>query len=211
MTTKTAERSRPTDLELMLYADGELEGERLAAVEARLAQDPGTRNKLLGLGAVGGLLREQALTSTASADDLADRIMASIEAEPARVAPRLPSNVVPMAGRARRLVTHRLINSNPRAGLLAVAAVAVAAAAGLLFWGRTVPPADSPVAGLEAPAPLTVQAPLEPEGDVRHGVEVAAVDFGARTGAVFYVPTGLSASSTTTVVWLSDDALGGNE
>jgi hypothetical protein len=44
--------------------------------------------------------------------------------------------------------------------------------------------------------------------DVEHGVEVAAVDFGTRMGAVFYVPSGTSASSTTTVVWLSDDSSG---
>jgi len=48
-TTKTSQASRPTDLELMLYADGELEGERLAAIEAHLAQDEAARHKLLDL------------------------------------------------------------------------------------------------------------------------------------------------------------------
>lgn len=161
---------------------------------------------------VSGLLREHALelaATSSSADTLVDGIMASIEAEPAQVAPRQPSNVVSLAGRTRRPA-----RSNPRGGLLAVAALAVAAAAGLLFWGRTVtPPVGGLVAGAgrDAPTVLTVQAPLEPEGDVQHGVEVAAVDFGARTGTVFYVPTGLAASSTTTVVWLSDDSSGGDE
>jgi hypothetical protein len=48
------------------------------------------------------------------------------------------------------------------------------------------------------------------EADDEHGVEVAAVDFGARIGSIFYVPTGLAASNaTTTVVWLNDEAAGG--
>jgi hypothetical protein len=49
------------------------------------------------------------------------------------------------------------------------------------------------------------------EADVEHGVEVAAIDFGSTTGAVLYVPDGTSPSSTTTVVWLSDNEPDGED
>lgn len=92
-----------------------------------------------------------------------------------------------------------------------IAAAVVAAAAAVLLWIDPPAPADcGAVAQLTVPQPVT-SAPSAPEADVEHGVEVAAVDFGARMGAVFYVPTGTSASSTTTVVWLSDDSAGENQ
>jgi hypothetical protein len=61
------------------------------------------------------------------------------------------------------------------------------------------------------PAPVKAAEPTpSPDADDEHGVEVAAVDFGARMGTIFYVPTGAAASNaTTTVVWLNDDAAGG--
>jgi anti-sigma factor RsiW len=204
MTTRSP-NTPPTDLELMLYADGELDGERLAEVEAHVAGDRTARRKLLGLGMAAGLVRERALQPSPLADGLADSIMAAIDAEPA--ATQQVAEVVALPRRSR---SARASNDNAR-GFMVLAVAAMAAAAGLLFWGRTPAP---PVAGMvprDAPTALTVQVPLEPEGDVQHGVEVAAVDFGARTGAVFYVPTGLTASSTTTVVWLSDDSSGGDE
>jgi hypothetical protein len=59
----------------------------------------------------------------------------------------------------------------------------------------------------QAPAPPSTQ---EAEGDV--GVEVAAVDFGSRIGTIFYVPTEAATSNhTTTVVWLADDPVGGEQ
>ena len=48
----------------------------------------------------------------------------------------------------------------------------------------------------------------------RYGVEVASVDFGQRSGAIYYVPAGdsvaagdpsVATAAVTTVVWLSDD------
>jgi anti-sigma factor RsiW len=216
MTTKSSKPSQgspppaPTDLELMLYADGELDGERLAEVEAHVTGDRTARRKLLGLGMAAVMVRERALQASPIADGLADSIMAAIEAEPApSAAAEKPAeksaDVVALPRRSRPS------NDNAR-GYLLLAVAAMAAAAGLLFWGRTAaPPTGGVVAGRDVPTALTVQAPPEPEGDVRHGVEVASVDFGAHTGAVFYVPSGLTASSTTTVVWLSDDPSGGDE
>jgi hypothetical protein len=218
----------PSDLELMLYADGELEGERVAAVEAFLAREAGPRHKLSSLGLVSGLVRERALASASPADGIADALMAQIAAEtgtngvvhatsaPLReiAAPRQLAPVATVASRAAKPA-----NDNSR-GIFVLAAAAIAAAAALVMWGRAgLQPevaSNLPTAQTEArpvvvtpPAPVKVIEPAA-EADDEHGVEVAAVDFGARMGSIFYVPTGSAASNaTTTVVWLNDEAAGG--
>ncbi len=212
----------------MLYADGELEGDRFAAVEAFLARDAGSRRKLSSLGLVAGLVREQAVASASPADGIADALMAQIAIEagmngvvhatsaPLRevVAPT-PVKLAPVAPRAAKPA-----NDNSR-GIFALAAAAIAAAAALMIWGRAdvhpeVATNLSPGQTTEArPIVVAPSAPVkvvEPavEVDDEHGVEVAAVDFGARMGSIFYVPTGSAASNaTTTVVWLNDEAVGG--
>jgi anti-sigma factor RsiW len=215
----------PSDLELMLYADGELEDERIADVEAFLAREPNARRKLTSLGFVSGLVRERAVASASPADGIADALMAQITAEagtngvvhavatPLREVPA-PMKLAPVAPRPTKAA-----NDNSR-GIFALAAAAIAAAAALMIWGRSaeVHPdiaSNPPTAQTEA-RPLVVTPPaqikvVEPvaDADGEHGVEVAAVDFGARMGSIFYVPTGSAASNaTTTVVWLNDEAAG---
>jgi hypothetical protein len=118
-------------------------------------------------------------------------------------------------------------NDNGRL-IFVLAAVAAVAAAAMFYWGRHTP--DGPVAagpgaagmGAEPPAldaAKTTQAPVAsaeradpvasavlPEGDEEEspGVEVASVDFGKRSGAIYYV-AGASQGATTPVVWLSDE------
>lgn len=205
MSTKTKD---PSDLELMLYADGELEGDRIAAVEAYLARNVAAQKKLRALDIASNVIREHAVETASPADGIADLVMASIAAESKGGASDEKPQPVP-----RR----KAANDNAR-GIWAVAAIAVAAAASLLLWGRG--PTESgvaiePSAGVIAPKPhvdTTSNKPDAPKADESgHGVEVAAVDFGALTGALFYVPTGAAASETTTVVWLSDDSGGGDE
>jgi hypothetical protein len=116
-------------------------------------------------------------------------------------------------------------NDNSRS-IFTLAALAVAAAAAMMIWGRMgAEPTQSadvstPSVTKEAPAepapaeqPKPPAEPSEPqaaESEPEHGVEVAAVDFGAHMGTIFYVPTGATASSsTTTVVWVDDDVAGG--
>ena len=103
-----------------------------------------------------------------------------------------------------------------------LAAIAAVAAAALFFWGRadldatkvsqTAPP--TAIMALSAAGSLTAnpRQAARPEAtsakvDVEEeapGVEVAAVDFGARTGAIYYV-SGANNGAATPVVWLSDD------
>ncbi|MFO0762181.1 MAG: hypothetical protein U0359_37425 [Byssovorax sp.] len=211
----------PSDLELMLYADGELPDERLAEVEAYLDRSAAARSKLAALDLGAAIVREQALAAAPTAS-LTDAIMAKIAAEPAIspvAEPRLATvHALPM--RKVALPTQTPANEGSRA-IFALAAVAFAAAAGLMVWGkmriapdpqahlRPMPVATAVAARPETPAPAKT-AEVAAEADDTPGVEVASVHFGARSGSIFYVPKGADASNaTTTVVWLNDDAAGG--
>jgi hypothetical protein len=190
--------AEPGDLDLMLYADGELEGERLAEVEAWLQGDAVARGKLSALGLVSRVVREHALDGASRAADLADAVMHRLDGEAS--VPQTPP-VQPVA--IKPSVEPAVANDNGRRFFF-VAAALVAVAAASLLWLR---PAPGPVATPQSPS----AAVAPPEADLEHGVEVASVDFGSATGAVFYVPNGTSPSDTTTVVWLSDDADGEEE
>lgn len=198
MSNTDSKTPTPTDMELMLYADGELDGEERAAVEAYLARDRSARRKLMALGMASDLVRERAELAGEGAGDVAGSVMAAIAAEAKNDAPPAkPAEVIPIARRRH----------DRGRGLWPAAALALAAAAALLVWGRSTTPTHR---GEVATLPTTSITPPAKD-DVDHGVEVSAVDFGALTGAVFYVPNGPAASETTTVVWLSDDSAGGNE
>lgn len=224
MSENPTKAGTPSDLELMLYADGELEGERFSAVEAFLAREAGARRKLSSLGLVSGLVREQVIASASPADGIADALMAQIAAEAGtngvvHAAPT-PLREVASPMQVSRIATQaaKPANDNSR-GIFFLAAIAAAAA--LMIWGRA--SLQPEVASNPSPAQTTAAQPLvvtppapakvvdsAPDADDEHGVEVAAVDFGARMGSIFYVPTGSAASNaTTTVVWLNDEAPGG--
>lgn len=217
----------PTDLELMLYVDGELDEARHRQVEEYVLHDPHCRAKVAGLVTAADMIRDSALASS-TADGIADVVMAKIHAEPAAQVAKVdgaagarplaaPPSGEGASGPAR--LRGSPANDNAR-GIFALTAIAVAAAAALMVWGRMDP--EAPSAALPAPttpevlAPALPALPSEPsaapsaEGEVQPGVEIAAVDFGARMGTIFYVPREAVASGpTTTVVWLSDDGPGG--
>ncbi|AUX47060.1 hypothetical protein SOCE26_085720 [Sorangium cellulosum] len=223
--------SPPTDLELMLYVDGELDEARHRQVEAYVLHDPRCSAKVAGLVAAADMIRDGALSSSA-ADGIADGVMAKIAGAKVDVAaddagaalrPVAPPAASPAGAlpRARPRLERAPANDNAR-GIFALTALAAAAAAALMIWGRTEAPA--PGAALPAPAPVEVPSPrtaapsAEPaaapsaESEAEPGVEIAAVDFGARMGTIFYVPREAVASGpTTTVVWLSDEGPGGQQ
>jgi hypothetical protein len=131
--------------------------------------------------------------------------MKAIEAERAS-GPAKPSNVV-------RFQSRRVF--------FAAAAVVAAAAAGAALWiGAPAQPERLARLDVVSAAPSTTlgtahaasSAPaLALADDREHGVVVSAVDFGARLGAIFYVPAESAGSTTTTVVWLADDPAEGDE
>ncbi|TKD07357.1 anti-sigma factor family protein [Polyangium fumosum] len=237
---ETRTKRPPTDLELMMYVDGELEGERLREVRQALSRDSALRNKVAALSLSASIVRENA--ESAAAIDLTDGIMARIAADksptrdardaaPALEAPseRKDAEVKPLLrpGLDKAAAKSTPSNDNSR-GIFALAAVAVAAAAGLMIWGRmdvgTPHSQGAPVAAITtpaeppaAPAPTTAEAARvadtdAQDGDTEPGVAVAAVDFGTKIGTIFYVPAEAATSNhTTTVVWLADDSAGGEQ
>jgi len=226
----------PTDLELMLYVDGELEGDRLREVRSALQRDNVLRRKVAALSFSSEIVRENATSSVASFD-VSDAIMAKIAdvketSRDARdAAPGVTSvkvaEVKPLLRPALGKTTRAAASNDNARGIFALAALAVAAAAALMVWGRmdigapradTVAMATTPeVAPAPAPepqqvAPSNAGANAATQDGEEVGVEVAAVDFGSRIGTIFYVPTEAATSNhTTTVVWLADDPVGGEQ
>ncbi len=209
----------PTDLDLMLYVDGELDEERCVEIRAYIERDADARAKVAALRLASDIVYESAFEGADKADDIASLVMEQISREPPT-----PGQVTP-GGRGGgeherdKARNGKPANDNAR-GIFALTALAVAAAAGLMIWGRTVP-TPMPVAHHEpavvdstavAPSPQPSVNEPKPEGDDEPGVEIAAVDFGARVGTIFYVSDGAAAShATTAVVWLNDDDAGGDK
>lgn len=81
------------ELALLAYVDGELAGEELATFQARLRDDRALRARVRALSAIGDFLRQDAdrIYAAAGATDLADAILAKVDAE----APGSPSEAAP--------------------------------------------------------------------------------------------------------------------
>lgn len=220
---------RPSDEELMMLLDGELDEPRRAEVASWAGSDAELGGKLDGLGLVSSLVREGAGVDS-RADGIADAVMAELES------PRAASGgaeVVALPTRAGRrgrwLGGASAANDNSR-HILWMAGLAAAVAAGLFFWSRAgikdMPLTDGSPATAGASATAVALGPsgsgpepkwLPPAATAEQGadegatpvVEVAAVDFGTNTGSVFYVSTGASQANTTTaVIWVTDKVAG---
>lgn len=192
--------------DLMSYADGELDARREAEIEAHLQQDPHDSAIVATFFEMGARVREvaDARARDAGADDIANWVMGRIEQEKAE-------NVVALRPAGP-------VGSTPaRVGSIwpmAVGGLAAAAAVALLVWRFAgfdlVQPVPKQVEVTPSTNPemVVASAPLPAvDYDPEPGVSVDVVDFGARTGTIFYVP---SDTGTTTVVWLTDDEAGGN-
>lgn len=196
---------RPTDLELMAYGDGELDDVRRAEVEAYLLTSPAARAKIASLELVGELLREHERDAVAPSEDLVDAIMRRVKAAPEDVSHGSPALVA--APRSRRAANDNTVR------IFAVAAAAVAMAAGLAIWARVdgpplpsafgVPSGRAVVSAALLSDSSHVAVSVETEAEV--GASVAAVDFGSNTGSIFYVP---NAATVTTVVWVAENVSG---
>jgi anti-sigma factor RsiW len=221
-----------SDLDLMLYLDGELSRDRHDEVRRALTRDKVLRGKLSALEISSAIVRERA-SDVAANIDFADAVMAQITSSKSDVslderdkAPAmLQAQETPAPGvsgiRLDKLGERTKPTNDNARGIFALAAIAVAAAAGLMIWGRMAPSPSTaptaPVAMVTTPevAPVMPQVEVQPapavetEAEVAEdqemGVEVAAVDFGSKVGTIFYVPTEAATSKhTTTVVWLTD-------
>ena len=175
----------PTDDELMLWVDGELEAPRAAEVEAFARHDPRVRAVVAGLREGGAVLASDALQGAAvrGADSIVDRVMAIIEVEAS-----------PSRGQVRPLRKWRTA-----IGVGVAAAVGLAAAM-VLVVGSKRPSLLTPLSQGRAAGALVAESPSFADFS---GAIVDVVDFGARSGTIFYVPS--EGDSTTAVVWLMED------
>jgi hypothetical protein len=170
----------PTDLELMLWLDGELDAVRAGEVADAVRRDPRARAVVAALRLASDAINDEALrhAEESEADQIADDVMEAIEA----------------AG-SRHLIVPIKRPPAWRAPVMATLAIAFAAAAA---WLVIFPRELAPVA-LETSTPVPSSA--EPESSATVSIDV--VDFGARPGTIFYVPS--EDESVLPVVWLTED------
>jgi anti-sigma factor RsiW len=194
--------TRETMEELMQYADGELDADARARVEALLKTSEEARGVVDAMGVLGDVVRDGAearAAETAAADEIADAVMKAIETG-VRSAGR--GEVVPLA-KARR----------SRAGMTSAVVAALALAAGVLLFvtGRSpAPVAREEVFGSAAPqlsASSESEAPsADPEGLAQAegpGVDLEEVRSIRNKVNVFFTPTADSAKASV-VVWIDD-------
>ncbi|MBX3192470.1 MAG: hypothetical protein KF819_36100 [Labilithrix sp.] len=178
-------------MQLMAYADGELEGQELAEAKKLLASEPDAARfveQIAGLGAVVARGHEAGAGKKVASFDVADAVMAAVEKEPAKV--------VSLA--SRRAKTEKAESGNLRIGVGIVAALALAAS--IFLYAR---PQETPMAqGLpQAPSAPQVLASADPGGGP--GVSVTAVESPGHSVSVFYLPSA-NELTTSVVVWVDE-------
>lgn len=204
--------SREILLDLMGFADGELEGEARERTEKLVASNEEARRVVEAMrdGTMGAWLGDitQDRAVAAGADGIADAVMAkaaALRSGPVGVAlsPLVPASIAD--ARARRASRLRAVAAG--VGVLAL----VAGAAFYIRPGPTPFEAHSPVgpsAPLGEPPSMTTtalaQAPI-------HGVEVDEIDSPSHGVSVFEIPMGAAAAAASpghaasVVIWIEDE------
>lgn len=190
----------PTDLELMQFADGELDDARAAEIAAFLGENEEARAVVSALRALGADVRAAAEKPVDV--DVTDDVMAAIARLEA--ASRNAASIPPPS-------IHRSVRPTPtpipapRARVAPQAAIlgVLALAAGLFVYSRASLPETTtgPVASY---VPAVEALPFDQGDDRPPGAEIDAVDFGGAQGAIFYVPG--QANTATAVVWIAEEA-----
>jgi hypothetical protein len=176
----------PTDLELMLWLDGELiDPERAGEIADLVRSDPRVRAVVSALRLGSQSIADDALrhAELADADGIADNVMEAIDAAASRhlIAPvkRAPAWRGP-----------------------AVAAISIALAAAAA-WMLIFPSELNKVSKRGPAAVSSGETPVVVETETTAGISIDVVDFGARPGTIFYVPS--EDESILPVVWLTED------
>lgn len=197
------------ELDLLAYLDGELEGDRAAAVMARLQSDKAYAARLVALEAVSDFLRRDAdrIYKNANVDSIVDDVMAKLA--PVLENERPLADVIPMSQIAPP--TSRLTRKKKNTVIwVAFGGVAAAAAALIFYTGRGHQIAPMPVASTSATAPAETVAvvktaspppsnPSVPVPESASTVEVEDLEVGS--GATVYYTRGEEGSSP--VVWIT--------
>ena len=212
----------PSPLELMLFADGELHGQRRIEVEAWLAGNRHAQAKIATVHEMGAVVREATDQRAAcwGADAIADLVMSRLDESPSSE-PAVKVGAISVS-RLRRTVMRDLRPPTTHRRFIAPLAIAstgfaMAAAVALVVWHfagmgvHALTQVPSAVVMPSEPGALVASAgPIVPPEveEAEPGVSVDLIEFGAHAGTIFYVPTG---TGTTTVVWLTDDEPGGSK
>lgn len=175
-------------LELMAYADGELDEAEARAVEAWMATDPEAANVVENVARLGQYVVSGHETRTASFD-VADAVMARLDEAPVEKASGASVTVLDTARRERRSDA----STRLRIGFGLVATLSLAAAAILVLRPKEQSMALAPVSAVTQPA----------SEDVSGGVEVTAIDVPGQSVSVFYLPSANNVS-TNVVVWVDE-------
>jgi|GEM_PF-572141 len=194
-----------TTEDLMRFVDGELDAEMEAVVLNQLENDEHSRAIVMTLLEIGNRVREHAdmRAAAAGADGIASLVMARIGQD------SLPNTS--STGMSGKVVPLGTVAAKPTGvAPIAVGGLVFAAAAAFLLWqfggdysqpvtaGKATLSAANGTAVASIPSAFTAPGYQEQEPVVT----VDAVDFGARTGSIFYVPGNFG---PTPVVWLADD------
>ncbi len=175
----------PTDLELMLWLDGELlDLERAEEIADLVRNDARVRGIVGALRQASLVIGEDALrhAELSDADSIADNVMEAIE-----------------AAASRRLIAP--VKRGPAWRGPAVVALGIAFAAAAA-WTIIFPSELTPVAK-RTPASSSSGALTLVEEESTSGIWIDIVDFGGRPGTIFYVPS--EDESILPVVWLTED------
>lgn len=174
----------PSDLELMLWVDGELDAERASELADLARHDPRLRAIVNALRQGSQAIAEDSLlhAELAEADAIADNVMEAIEAAASR-------HLIAPVKRAPAW----------RAPAIAAVGIALAAAAA---WTLIFPSELTPLSKRD-PSTISSGAPTAAGEGEERGVWIDVVDFGARPGTIFYVPS--EDESILPVVWLTED------
>ena len=213
--------SQETMLELMQYADGELDGETRARIEGLLRSNAEARGVVEAMGTLGDVVRdgvEERARGASAADGIADGVMSAIAAageierrgSGARAGAGAAADVVPFVPATDRRKAPR----KARPGALPAAVAILALAAGVALFARSKEPA-SRHGDIFASAPPASMSEPQAEAAVAagegRGVDLEEVRSIRNKVNVFFTPPPQSkgpGASASVVVWI-DDSLGG--
>ncbi len=143
----------PAELELLAYVDGELDGDDLAAFEARLRTDRLLAARVRAFEGVGQFLRSDAdrIYGAARVDTIADDVMARLRRDEASTEPQARrsarlADVIPMSAPMSVSPPTSIRTRQTKTTVLWVTFGAVAAAAAVMFFAVSNPKQDTPVA-----------------------------------------------------------------
>jgi anti-sigma factor RsiW len=197
-----------TVLDLMAYADGELDGDARKRVEELIASNEEAARMVDEF---------RTLTTCLQISEKARRVPKSVDRIVDSVMERLPAAPAPVVNEPKVL-------KFKRAATAGAVSLVIAMAAGWLMFFRT-PPAPAPVAvqtpqataaeqGAAAPPP-SAPAPTDPQPatasaeDQGGGVDLEQVESPSHEVNIFYVPAVAAANASSVVVWIGDVSPGG--